>query len=157
MGLINAVEQLINGSEYGTNGTSTFSFQTHVFLSSGLFGSQTIADDSLTATIAWDSFQVFTSGDPVSFSGTGIVTASSGDDPFEADFPIGGTFDITYGWFPNLGGAAGGTVTPTTVAAVPAPSIGIGWIVALFTLAIMMRHKRKIAGNVVVFRPKKAA
>jgi hypothetical protein len=117
-------------------------------LSSTCCGFPTIADELLTATITWDTIFVAPGNDFI--QGTGIVTTSSGDDPFEADFPVGGTFDIRVGWFqqpfaPFPG--AGGGLTPTTIAAVPAPPIGVGWVVALLTLAVITIRSSQCVGS----------
>jgi hypothetical protein len=84
-------------------------------------------------------------------SGTGIVTASTGDDAFVTGFPVGGTFNISAGFSSQCGrfpwlctsnqildtSLIGGRVTPTGLAAVPSPLIGRMGILTLLCVVIV--------------------
>jgi hypothetical protein len=78
---------------YTTSGASSLSFRTGIIINDAL------VVDTMTTTVSWNTIRYSSSGDSfgVTFgnaSGTGIVTASSGDDAFEGDFPTGGIFTI---------------------------------------------------------------
>jgi hypothetical protein len=84
-------------------------------------------------------------------SGTGIVTASTGNDAFVTGFPVGGTFNISAGFSSQCGrfpwlctsnqildtSLIGGRVTPTGLAAVPSPLIGRTGILTLLCVVIV--------------------
>jgi hypothetical protein len=101
----NFTGQLTSNHNYTTSGTGGFSFSGRIFDGSG--SGTPIASDSLTASITWSSIYFVDDGSVYPgprLSGTGIVTSSTGDDAFEADFPVGGTFSIGAGFlWPQCG------------------------------------------------------
>jgi hypothetical protein len=132
---------------YSTSGSSSLNFHENLFIN----GSP--VDDTITATISWDSIghsvSAVTRGE---LTGNGLVTASSGEDPFEVDFPIGSTFTIDALFICNRNNIAcpgdfrgeliGGAITPTEMVSVPAPAIGSGGLAALLTLALFGVRRR---------------
>jgi hypothetical protein len=132
------------------SGTGGFSFAGKIFDSDG--SGTLIASDQMTASINWTTAGASTTS--ASLSGIGTVLTSSGDDAFEGDFPVGGIFDIsaqyltpcgrspiTCGLNPPIGGSViltGGSLTPVPA---PAPSIGMGGLTALLTLALLSVSK----------------
>lgn len=150
-GAIDLVGQLTSNYNYTTTGTDLLSFTGNIYDPNG--SGTLIAADSLAATITWNSIYFVDDGSysvgPVLY-GTGSVTSSTGDDAFEADFPIDGTFNITAEFLSQCGRFSGscapdqilytslfnGSVNP-----VPSPLIGKpGWpmLLCLVVLGVML-------------------
>ncbi len=150
-GPIDLIGQPTSNYNYTTNGTASLSFNGTIYDQSG--DGNVIAIDQLAATIMWNSIYFVDDGSysvgPVLY-GTGIVTSSTGDDAFEADFPRDGTFNITAEFLSQCGRSSGscapdqilytslfnGSVNP-----VPSPLIGKpGWpmLLCLAVLGVML-------------------
>jgi hypothetical protein len=139
---------------YTTSGTDSLSFIGNIS------GPTTIIIERLAATITWDSFHFPNDGvgQGATLFGTGMVTSSSGDAAFEADFPLGGTFDVTVDLlcgshlFPlcrpdqPVGTVIiNGALIPTV--AVPSPLIGkLGWpmLLCLAVLGLVRRYRNGV-------------
>lgn len=155
----NFTGQLTSNNNYTTTGTGSFNFAGSIFDPAG--SGTLIAHDTMSANITWSVINFVDDGNPSpgpTLSGTGIVTASSGDSLFEADFPLGGTFTIAAdflsqcGRFPPLCMAdqtlftelINGSLTPTPV---PSPFIGKpGWamVLCLAVLGLVRRYRNGV-------------
>lgn len=146
----NFTGQLISNYNYTTSGTGGFSFRGTIYDPNG--SGTVIAVDQLAATISWNSFYFPNYGVGATLFGTGVVTSSSGDDVFEADFPLGGAFNITVDL--RCGGRVmpsclpdqpvGTTLDNGTLIPTPSPLVGKpGWplLLCLAVLGLVRRYR----------------